>query len=142
MSAFLASRRRTCSAEQLLDVLTDTQACLAWSPVPLRVEGPRVRRLRRGAQARICGSLCGRGIGFDVAVEDAGADRLALRARGPFEVHVEYRLDDERIELQVATSSPRGLGGRCLMAAGEALLAGGLLDQALSRLEAHALAEA
>ena len=138
MSSYSASRATPCLPGRLIEMLTDPRACLAWSPVPLELEDSSTPRLQAGTRARVRGALCGQSVGFSIAVECSDDDRFALRAEGPFAVDVEYRLMPDEIRVSVATSEPRGLAGRCLKAAGDALLAGGLLNEALRRLERHA----
>jgi hypothetical protein len=40
-------------------------------------------------RTRVAGRLAGREIGFSLEVLEAGADRLALRARGPIDIDVD-----------------------------------------------------
>ena len=74
----------------VLDVLTDTDACRRWSPVPFDLDGDAGDRLAAGARMRVSGQLVGRRVGFDVEVHEAGDGRLALSAHGPVAFDVAY----------------------------------------------------
>jgi hypothetical protein len=59
----------------VLDLLTDTDACRRWAPVPFELDGPAAGRLQAGTRVRVSGSLVGRRVGFDVEVHEAGDGR-------------------------------------------------------------------
>lgn len=123
--------------EAVLDVLTDPQACARWAPMPFDVERIDSPRLRTGTRARVSGCLAGRRVGFDVQVHEAEAERLELTASGPvaFDVAYDLRPGDEETEVSASVAvSGRGLTGRLLAQATDALLAGGALQHAVSRI--------
>jgi hypothetical protein len=116
----------------VLDVLTDPDACARWAPVPFDVESGR--RLRAGARERVSGRLAGRRVGFDVEVHKADETGLALRASGPVDFDVDYRLGGSQVHASVSVRPGGGLTGRLLAEATGALLSAGALNSALSRL--------
>jgi hypothetical protein len=124
--------------EEVLDLLTEPDAIARWAPIPFEVVELEGRRLRSGTRARVRGGLAGRGLEFDVDVLEADDGRLCLRATGPIEIDVEYlaRAVDGGSEVSASVSvSGRGLGGRLLAQATDALLAAGALNAAVSRIE-------
>jgi hypothetical protein len=125
------------SPAEVLDLLTAPDAIERWAPVPfevLELDGPR---LESGSHARVAGRLAGRSLEFDVDVVNASDERLELTAEGPISLGVTYLLrpqgDGSEIEASVSVEG-RGLLGRVLAKATEALLAGGALRLALERL--------
>ena len=130
--------------EDVLAVLTDPQACTRWSPIAFEVDDDAIVRLVGGMRTRVAGRLAGREIGFCLEVLEAGSDRLALKARGPIEIDVDYRVTpvQERAHVQARIDvKPRGgLAGRLLSRATDALLAGGMLDRALEKIALEATA--
>src|SRR3954462_7052932 len=56
---------------EVLDVLTDPQACRRWAPIPFELEEFDGNRLYAGAKAKVCGRLAGRSVDFDVVVAEA-----------------------------------------------------------------------
>ena len=123
--------------EDVLDVLTDPDAVERWAPVPFDVEDLDCDRLRPGSRARVSGRLAGRRVGFDVHVHAAGLAGLELTADGPVALDVVYELRPARAGSEVVASvgvTGRGLSGRLLAQATEALLAGGALHHALARI--------
>ena len=94
--------------DAVLDVLTDPDACRHWAPVAFDVEldaPARRARLATGSRARVTGRLAGRPVGFDVEVDQATRERLALRATGPVALDVLYDL--ARRPAPAARSGPR-----------------------------------
>ena len=85
----------------------------------------------------MAGRLAGRSVEFDVDVRRASAERLELVADGPISIDVKYRMrpagSDSEIEASVSVKG-RGLFGRVLAKATEALLAAGALRMSLERL--------
>lgn len=128
--------------KDVLAVLTDPAACTRWSPIDFDVEGPGP--LAGGTRRRVAGRLAGHEIGFSIEVLEASDRRLALRASGPIEIDVDYRVTavDERsdVHARVAVKPSGGLGGRLLSRATDALLAGGMLDRALEKIALEAAA--
>jgi hypothetical protein len=122
----------------VLDVLTDPGACERWAPVPFEADR-RDDRLRAGSRTRVEGRLAGRRVGFDVEVLAAGEDGLSLRATGPIDLDVEYRLrplgggSASEVRASVAVRGD-GLTGRVLAQATGALLGAGALRTAMTRI--------
>lgn len=118
-------------------LLTDPGAIRRWAPIPFEVVDFDGDRLITGDTARVRGGLAGRTLEFTVDVSQASGDRLALTARGPIEIDVEYTAAPisagSAVRARVAVSG-RGLLGRLLAQATDALLAGGALHAAVSRL--------
>ena len=127
----------------VLDVLTDPDACGRWAPVPFDVDGPGPAhpRLRAGSRTRVEGRLAGRRVGFDVEVLAADEERLALRACGPIDLDVEYRLRavpaGSEVRASIAVRGD-GLAGRVLAQATGALLGAGALRTAMTRIAREA----
>jgi hypothetical protein len=130
----------------VIDVLTSIDAIREWSPVQFDLDSLAGHRLHSGCHARVVGRLAGFGVGFDVEVEEASRDRLALIARGPVELDVEYRVGRARagssVEAEVSVRSAGGTRGGLVARAVNALLAAGALDRALARICAEAEAPA
>jgi hypothetical protein len=130
----------------VIDALTCVEAIHCWSPVSFELDDCAEYRLHSGTQARVVGRLAGFGVGFDVEVLEANCERLALVARGPVELDVEYRVEaadlGSSVEAEVSVTSAGGTGGRLVARAVNALLAAGALDRALSRIAAEAEASA
>lgn len=125
------------SPSAVLELLTEPDAIAEWAPVPFEIVSIADRRLRTGSRARVAGRLAGRPVEFDVTVHEASGDRLALAADGPISLDVQYVLrpapggSDVRASISV---EGRGLFGRVLASATEALLAAGALRVSLDRL--------
>jgi hypothetical protein len=128
--------------QQVLDTLTDVDACEVWSPVGFRVEGLASRRLRAGTTTKVSGRLAGCAVRFCVDVFHADAERLVLRAVGPVEMLASYVVRPSRrgAQVEAAISVRRGRGPRAAIAAGatSGLLAAGALDLALARIAREA----
>ncbi len=126
----------------VLDVLTDPGACGRWAPVAFEVDACD-GRLRSGSRARVAGRLAGRRVGFDVEVISACEERLTLRASGPIDLDVEYRLRPvaggaaSEVRASVAVRGD-GLTGRVLASATTALLGAGALRTAMTRIAREA----
>jgi hypothetical protein len=132
---------------EVLDVLTDPDACTRWAPVAFELEetGCRpIRRLRAGTEARVNGRLAGRRVGFDVRVHAADERGLRLAADGPVGFDVAYELAPtdagSEVRASVSVRASRGLAGRLLAEATGALLSAGALDTAISRIGREAAA--
>src|SRR6478735_4624305 len=119
--------------EAILEVLTDPEACARWAPIPFDVEDLRTPRLRCGSRARVSGRLAGKRVGFDVEVHEAIDGRLRLSADGPVGFDVRYDLEPapsgSEVRASVCVRPSRGLTGRLLAEATNALLAAGALVQ-------------
>jgi hypothetical protein len=130
--------------EAVLDVLTDPEACARWAPIPFDVEDLRTPRLTCGSRARVSGKLAGRRVGFDVHVHEAIGGRLRLSADGPVGFNVRYDLAPaprgSEVRAAVTVRPARGITGRLLAEATNALLAAGALQAAIARLAAEAAA--
>jgi len=124
--------------QDVLEALTAVEAIRRWAPVDFDVEELDGDRLVAGAQARIVGRLAGVRVGFDVDVLQADAERLALTCDGPIGIHVEYELvgsaEGSDVHASVSIQRGSGLTGRLLAQATETLLAGGVLNTAVSRI--------
>ena len=138
MSTWTAQTTVKGRPEDVLDILTDPAACGRWAPIDFEIEGLDGPRLESGSRARVVGRIAGQRVGFDVDVHVAGPDRLELTASGPVELDVLYALEPvccgSRVVAQVGVRSGRGLTGRLIASATGALLAGGALDHAVSRI--------
>lgn len=125
------------SPADVLAFLTEPEAIARWSPVPFEVLSLDGDRLRSGSHARVAGQLAGRVVEFEVDVLNVSAERLELVAAGPISLGVHYVLrpvgDRSEIDASVCVEG-RGLFGRVLAKATEALLAAGALRLSLERL--------
>jgi hypothetical protein len=122
--------------EDVLAVLSDPQACYRWSPIDFQLEDLDGERLRTGSQARVAGRVAGFSVTFDIDVLHADGGRLALTARGPMTLEVEYEAypaAEDRAELwaTVTVKDARALSGRVAAASTEALLRAGALTRAV-----------
>ena len=125
------------SPTQILELLTEPDAIARWAPVPFEVVALDGTRLESGTRARVAGRLAGRTVNFDVDVLRASDERFELVAKGPICIDVKYTLRpagrSSEVEASIAVDG-RGLLGRVLAKATEALLAGGALRMSLERL--------
>lgn len=122
---------------QVIELLTEPEAIARWAPVPFEVIALDTSRLESGSHARVAGRLAGRSVEFDVEVLEASDERLELVANGPVELGVRYllRRHDSGSEIDASVSvQGKGLFGRVLAKATEALLAAGALRLALDRI--------
>jgi hypothetical protein len=126
----------------VIDALTCVEAINGWSPVDFELDDCAEYRLRSGTHARVVGRLAGFGVGFDVEVLEANRERLALVARGPVELDVQYRVEradlGSSVQAEVSVKSAGGTSGRLAARAVNTLFAAGVLDRALSRIGAEA----
>jgi hypothetical protein len=138
MATWQTSTTLQARPEQILDVLTDPQAAVRWSPIDFEVEHIDGDRLTTGSKARVTGRLAGREIAFDIEVIRADEQRLLLTATGPIEIDVKYDVAvmDSHVELRawVTVRSRGGLFGRILSGATEGLLGAGMLNAAVARI--------
>jgi uncharacterized protein YndB with AHSA1/START domain len=125
------------SPADVLELLTDPEAIARWAPVPFEVLALEGRRLRSGGRARVAGRLAGRSVEFDVDVLRVSNEQLELVADGPISPGVRYLLRStgggSEIDASVSVEG-RGLFGRVLAKATEAMLAAGALRVSLDRL--------
>jgi len=123
--------------DEVLALLTAPDAIARWAPVPFELIELDTDRLVSGSRARVRGRLAGRSLEFDVTVVVADEERLALVATGPISIDVEYRLRPAPCGSNVSASvsvSGRGLIGRVVAQATDALIAAGALDLAVGRI--------
>jgi hypothetical protein len=125
-------------------VLTDTETCRQWSPVPFDLDDATCTRLAAGARMRVSGQLVGRRVGFDVEVHEAAEGRLALSAHGPVAFDVAYEARPagrgSDVSASVSVRSGGGLFGRLAEQATAALLQAGALGVAVDRIARSATA--
>jgi hypothetical protein len=123
--------------DEILTLLTDPCAIALWAPVGFELVDYEGRRLLAGDRIRVRGALGGPLVHFDVDVAEAEDGRLALTATGPIRLDVEYHAiaveDGSELRASVAVTG-KGLRGRILAGATEALLAAGALSSAVSRI--------
>jgi uncharacterized protein YndB with AHSA1/START domain len=138
MSTYTADHTIAAGPEQVLEVLTDPRSIARWAPFGFEVDGLRADRLHRGATARVSGRLAGCPVDFDIEVQEASSERLALTASGPVGLDVTYRLKPRgpatQVEAAVSVARGRGLVGLALARATEAMLAAGVLHSAVGRI--------
>jgi hypothetical protein len=124
--------------DDVLAVLTDPEAASRWSPVGFDVEQLEGDRLSEGARAVLSGRLAGRRIEFEVQVCEARDGRLALAATGPVDLDVRWGVVGGELEARVDVHEGRGLAGRILSSATEALLRAGSLERAAASVAREA----
>lgn len=138
MSTWTAQTVTRGRPQDVLHVLTDPEACARWAPITFEIEGLSHGRLAAGCCARVAGRLAGRRVGFDIEVYEAAPSRFTLRASGPIALDVAYEMsavaDGSHVIATVGVSDGAGFAGRLLARATDALLAGGALDAAISRI--------
>jgi hypothetical protein len=147
MRTWTATTTMAARPQDVLEVLTDPEACARWAPLPFDVEELDGRRLASGTRARVSGKLAGRRVGFDLEVHEADARGIALSASGPVAFDVDYRLSPascggSQVRASVSVRSGGGLSGRLLAEATGALLSAGALQMSLSRVAQQAAAGA
>lgn len=122
---------------EVLDALTDPDACRRWAPISFDVDDD-VMRLSAGTRTRVSGKLAGRRVGFDVEVHKADAERLELSAEGPIRMDVVYELaprdGGSEVLASVSVHPGRGLLGVVMTEATNGLLRAGALSTAVNRL--------
>src|SRR5436190_1235512 len=116
MRTWTAQTTTAARPEDVLDVLTDPEACARWAPLPFDVEELDGRRLATGSKARVSGSLAGKRVGFDVEVHEASARGISLAANGPVGFDVAYELAEvaggSEVRASVSVRPSRGFAGR------------------------------
>ena len=144
MRTWTATTTTAACPEDVLDVLTDPEACARWAPLPFDVEELDGRRLATGSRARVSGSLAGKRVGFDLQVHEASDRGLSLAADGPVGFDVDYQLaavaGGSEVRASVSVRPSGGIAGRLLAQATAALLSAGALEAALSRVAREAVA--
>jgi hypothetical protein len=123
--------------EDVMALLTRPAAIARWAPIPFELADFERDRLRAGDTVRVCGMLAGRSLEFEVDVAEADGGRLALTATGPIRIDVEYaaRPADRGSELEARVEvTGKGLLGRMLAGATDALLAAGALRASVGRI--------
>ena len=128
--------------EEVLAVLSDPDSCYRWSPIDFDLEDLDGERLETGSFARVAGRVAGISVSFEIEVHHSSDRRLALTARGPMRLEVEYEAypaEDGRAEVwaTVTVQASRSLTGRLAAASTEALLRAGALSMALRRIAAE-----
>jgi Polyketide cyclase / dehydrase and lipid transport len=142
MKTWTATTTIDAAPEAVLDVLTDPDAIARWAPLPFDVDDLDTPRLMAGSTARVSGRLAGRRVGFVVEVFEAEDGRLSLAATGPVGLDVNYDLaptdSGSEVKASVSVRNGKGITGRLLGEATNALLSAGALTHAVSRLAALA----
>lgn len=137
MGTWTAETQMGGGPDDVMALLTRPAAIERWAPIPFRLVDFDRDRLTPGDKVRVCGMLAGRSLEFEVDVADAEDGRLALAARGPIEIDVEYVAREagpgSEVQARVEVTG-RGLIGRVLAGATDALLAAGALNTAVSRI--------
>ena len=137
MGLWTAKTTITALPADVLAQLTSPDAISRWAPVPFDVVDWEGERLRAGERVRVQGQLAGRKVEFEVDVAEADDDHLVLTATGPIRLDVEYHalpaVSGSELQASVHVSG-RGLFGRFLAQATDALLAAGALRAAVDRL--------
>ena len=137
MARWTAHTRVAGHPDDVLMLLTRPEAISRWSPVPFDVVDWEGERLAAGEHVRVQGRFVGRALEFKVDVAEADDGRLVLTAVGPIRLDVEYHalaLGSGSEVRAAITVSGRGLMGRVLAEATDALLASGVLRTAVERL--------
>jgi uncharacterized protein YndB with AHSA1/START domain len=137
-NTFTASALTGAPPAAVLAALTDPDAVARWSPVAFEVEDDS-GRLRAGTRTRVSGKLAGVRVGFDVEVHRADDRRLALSARGPVHMDVNYDVAPEpdgstSVRASVSVAKGRGLVAGLLAEATAGLLRAGALATAVNRI--------
>ncbi|MBV8735119.1 MAG: SRPBCC family protein [Solirubrobacterales bacterium] len=128
--------------EDVLEVLSDPESCYRWSPIDFDLEDLDSERLETGSIARVAGRVAGLSVSFEIEVLEVGAGRLALTARGPMTLEVEYEAypaadGGAEVWATVTVRASRSLTGRLAAASTETLLRAGALSMALRRIAAE-----
>lgn len=137
MARFTAETTITALPSDVLMLLTEPDAISRWAPIPFDIVDRDGDRLTAGEHVQVKGHLAGRSLEFAVDVTEADEDHLVLTATGPIRIDVEYYAHAvaDGSELRAAINvSGRGLLGRILAQATDALLAAGALRTAVNRI--------
>jgi hypothetical protein len=125
------------SPEAILASLTEPDEISRWAPIEFELIGHRRARLRVGDRVWVEGRLAGQTLRFEVDVAEAADGRLRLSATGPIRLDVDYRmqpLGEGSLLCASIEVSGRGIVGRMLARATDALLASGALALAVARI--------
>jgi len=137
MACWTAHTHVAGAPDEVLNLLTEPEAIARWSPIDFDIVDWAGDRLCAGDRVRVEGRLAGRALAFDVDVAEADEGALKLTADGPIRLDVAYRVRGTAAgsELHAMVDvSGRGLMGRMLAQATDALLASGALRFAVDRL--------
>jgi Polyketide cyclase / dehydrase and lipid transport len=145
MRTWTAQTRTEAAPEEVLALLTCTDAVRQWSPFPFDLDGSEDTRLTAGARMKVSGSLAGRRVGFDVEVHEAAEGRLALSAHGPVAMDVAYAATPagggSDVCASVSVRPGVDLFGHVAAEATAALLRAGALGLAVDRIARTATAQ-
>jgi hypothetical protein len=137
MATWTAQTKVAGLPDEVLMILTDPDEIARWAPVSFELVDFEGQRLAAGDKVSVRGTLGGPSVQFEVDVAEADDGRLVLSATGPIRLDVEYHAipveEGSEVRAQVAVSG-NGLRGRILAHATDALLAGGALSMAVSRI--------
>jgi hypothetical protein len=137
MATWTARTRVAGLPDEVMALLTEPDAIARWAPIAFEVRDFDGERLLAGDRVRVHGGLAGRSLEFEVEVAEVEDGRLVLTAVGPIRLDVEYLAvaveNGSEIRASVAVSG-RGLMGRVLAQATDALLAAGALSTAVGRI--------
>jgi hypothetical protein len=137
MATWMAQTRVDGLPDELLVLLTEPDAIARWAPIAFEVVDFDGDRLSAGDRVWVRGRLAGRPLEFEVEVEDADKGHLLLTAIGPIRLDVEYLAIASECGSEghaTVTVNGRGLLGRALAHATDALLASGALRLAVERI--------
>jgi hypothetical protein len=137
MATWTAQTRVAGLPDEVLALLTEPDAIARWAPIAFDVVDFDRKRLRAGDQVRVTGGITSRSLEFEVEVAEADDGRLVLTAIGPIRLDVEYLAvaveDGSDVRASISVSG-RGLFGRLIAQAADALLAAGALTTAIDRI--------
>jgi hypothetical protein len=137
MATWMAQTRVAGLPDQVLILLTEPEAIARWAPIDFELVDFPGERLTAGDRVWVRGGLAGRTLEFEVEVAEAENGHLVLSATGPIRLDVEYLAiaseDGGEVRASI-TVSGRGLLGRALARAADALLASGALRAAIERI--------
>jgi hypothetical protein len=135
MAIHKRARLLTISHSELLHRSRDPEACAAWSGVDFTAD-LTTATLQKNTTGAVYGRIAGHRVGFEISVLRADEEELRLHARGTctMDVLLRHPPGEPDLELRVAISPARGIVGRIVASAVDALASGGMLDRALGRL--------
>ena len=115
MATWTTQKQMAGGPKDVMGLLTKPDAIARWAPIPFEVLDFKGHRLLGGDSARVRGGLAGRNLEFTVDIAEASDGRLALTARGPIDIDVEYVAEEipagSNVRARVEVSG-RGLIGR------------------------------